>query len=229
MIDLKNTAFIFDMDGTLVDNMHFHTDAWRMLLEENEVPFNERKFLIETAGKTNREILPGVFGEMSVERLAELALRKEDLYREVYLPHRKPLDGLVIFLEKSKKLGIKLAVSTAASPRNMEFILDGLDLRHYFDALTTADDVKNGKPDPETFLISADKLGVAPANCIVFEDAFGGFLAAHRAGMKCVGLTTVNPAEEILATGNVAETYADFSGLDPEKLVRNLLTDSPNQ
>lgn len=219
MIDFKSTAFIFDMDGTLVDNMHYHTDAWRVLLEENGIEFNERKFLVETAGKTNKEILPTVFGDASDERIAELALRKEDLYQEIYLPNRKPLAGLVNFLESSKDLGIKLAVSTAASPRNLEFILDGLDLRKYFDVLTTAADVKRGKPDPETFLISADKLGVATYNCIVFEDAFGGFQAAKNAGMKCIGLTTVNTAEEILATDIVAESHADFTTLDAAELV----------
>lgn len=224
MIDLKSTAFIFDMDGTLVDNMRYHTDAWRILLEENGMPFDERKFLVETAGKTNREILPTVFEGASEEKISEYALRKEDLYREIYLPLRKPIAGLVDFLESARAAGIKLAVSTAASPRNMEFILDGLDIRKYFDALTTAADVKNGKPDPETFLISADKVGIATYNCIVFEDAFGGFQAAKNAGMKCIGLTTVNSAEEIMATGIVAEAHADFTTLDASDLVTRLLS-----
>lgn len=222
----SNKAFIFDMDGTLVDNMHHHTDAWRVLLEENGVPFDERKFLVETAGKTNKEILPTVFGDVSDEKIAEFALRKEDLYRERYLPHRQPMAGLIDFLTAARSLGIKLAVSTAASPRNMDFILDGLDLRQYFDALTTAADVKNGKPDPETFLISAEKVGATPINCIVFEDAFGGFLAAKNAGMKCIGMTTVNTADEIMATGMVAEVHADFSTIDPADLVARYLSEN---
>ena len=165
-------AFIFDMDGTLVDNMRYHTEAWRTLIEENGFEFNERTFLVETAGQTNREIIPSVFGAMSNDRLHELALRKEELYREAYLPHRKPVEGLVEFLESTRELGIKMAVSTAASPANMAFILDGLDLRKYFGALTTAADVKRGKPDPEIFLLSASRLGVRPKDSLVFEDAF---------------------------------------------------------
>src|SRR4051812_2008251 len=161
-------AFIFDMDGTLVDNMRFHTEAWRTLIEENGFEFNERKFLVETAGQTNREIIPGVFGAMSNERLSELALRKEELYREAYLPHRMVVPGLIDFLEESRRLGIRMAVATAASPANMAFILDGLDLKKYFGALTTAADVKRGKPDPEIFLKSAADLGVEPHNSIVF-------------------------------------------------------------
>lgn len=212
-------AFIFDMDGTLVDNMRHHTEAWRTLIEENGFEFNERKFLVETAGQTNREIIPGVFGAMSNERLSELAFRKEELYRERYLPFRTPVRGLVEFLDASRDLGIKMAVSTAASPANMAFILDGLDLRRYFGALTTAADVKRGKPDPESFLISAARLGVEPANSLVFEDAFFGFEAARRAGMKAVGLTTVNSAEDIMKTGSVVEVHSDYTSMQPDELI----------
>ena len=218
-----NRAFIFDMDGTLVDNMRYHTEAWRTLIEENGHVFEERKFLVETAGQTNREIIPSVFGAMSNERLSELALRKEELYREVYLPHRAPVAGLIEFLDEAHGLGIKMAVATAASPANMAFILDGLDLRKYFEALTTAADVKRGKPDPEIFLQSAEKMGVDPANSIVFEDAFFGFEAAKRAGMIAIGLTTVNPAEEILRTGSVVESHADYTSMRPGELIEKYL------
>ena len=224
MTEFTEIAFIFDMDGTLIDNMRYHTSAWRVLLEENDIAFDERKFLVETAGKTNREILPTIFGDLTDERFSELALRKEDLYREIYLPHRKPLAGLTDLLETARGLGVGLAVATAASPRNLEFILDGLELREYFTALTTADDVKRGKPDPETFIISAEKLGVEPGRCIVFEDAFGGFEAARRAGMTAIGLTTVNSAADIMATGNVAETHADFTTIDVRRLIDTYVT-----
>ena len=162
MIDLSNRAFIFDMDGTLVDNMNVHTEAWAKLLDENGVEMDRHKFLVATAGKTNREILPTVFGDISAERISELAKRKETLYREAYLPIRKPVEGLVEFLSEAQKLGIKMAVATAASNPNMEFILDGLDLRRFFGAVTTATDVAVGKPDPAMFLVSAQKLGVQP-------------------------------------------------------------------
>ena len=215
----EKRAFIFDMDGTLVDNMRFHTEAWGKMLEENGVRMNAHDFLVKTAGKTNREILPGVFGEISDERILALGERKESLYRELFLPVRRPLAGVVEFLEESKRLGIKMAVATAAPVGNMEFILDGLDLRRFFDAITTADDIVNGKPDPEIFLRSAERLGVTPENCIVFEDAVGGFEAAHRAGMKSIGIATVNSIEDILKFASVVEAHADFSGLSPQDLI----------
>lgn len=219
-MNYSDRAFIFDMDGTLVDNMRFHTEAWRTLIEENGYEFNERKFLVETAGQTNREIIPSVFGAVSNERLSELAIRKEELYREVYVHYRKPVDGLVEFLDAASGLGIKMAVATAASPPNMAFILDGLDLRKYFGAITTAADVKRGKPDPEIFLLSAERLGVEPKNSIVFEDAFFGFEAAKRAGMRSIGITTVNSHDEIMASEGVVEAHPDFRAIDPEGIVR---------
>ena len=216
-------AFIFDMDGTLVDNMHFHTEAWGKMLAENGVEMNAHDFLVKTAGKTNREIMPTVFGDISDERIEELGTRKESLYREIFLEHRKAVDGAIEFLEKAKTLGIKMAVATAAPNANVEFILDGLDLRKYFDTITTAADVTFGKPNPEIFLKSAEKLNVEPQNCIVFEDAIGGFEAAHRAGMYSIGITTVNAAEDIIKLDSVVEAHADFTNLEPEKLIEEYI------
>ena len=220
---ITKCAFIFDMDGTLVDNMYFHTEAWGILLRENGFDIDPHDFLVSTAGKTNREIMPTIFGDISDERIGELAERKESLYRELFLAERRPVPGAVEFLEASRGHGIRLAVATAAPVGNVEFILDGLDLRKYFEAVVTAADVTKGKPDPEIFLKSAASVGVEPSACLVFEDAIGGFEAAHRAGMKSIGITTVNPAEDILKLDSVVEAHSDFSRLDPDELVDRYL------
>lgn len=219
MIDYTQFAFIFDMDGTLVDNMRFHTVAWQKMLDENGIIANANDSLVKTAGKTNREIIPSIFPNVSEKEISAFADRKESLYRESFLPHRKTVEGTIDFLTESQRLGIKMAVATAAPVANMEFILDGLNLRQFFDAITTAEDVKNGKPDPEVFLVSAKKLGVMPRNSIVFEDAIGGFEAAHRAGMKSVGIATVNSIEDILKLNSVVEAQNDFSNLNPQEII----------
>jgi beta-phosphoglucomutase family hydrolase len=220
MIDYKQFAFIFDMDGTLVDNMHFHADAWVEFFNELGMKVEADDFLRKTAGKTGLEIFRGIFGEtIAEEQLIEYGNRKDEIYRENFLPNRKPVAGLIAFLDESKRLGIKMAVATAAPISNMEFILDGLDLRKYFDAITTAADVKNGKPDPEVFLVSAEKLRVLPRNSIVFEDAISGFEAAHRAGMKSVGIATVNSIEDMLKLDSVVEAQNDFLGLNPQEII----------
>ena len=223
MIDHGKFGFIFDMDGTLVDNMHVHTDAWRQLLEENDIEMDVDTFLVKTAGKTNREIIPDVFGDIPAERITELADRKEDLYRDAFRPIREPLNGVVDFLEASSDLGVRMAVATAAPNANMEFILDGLDLRKYFKAITTAADVAKGKPDPAMFFDSASKLEIEPGKCLVFEDALGGFEAAHRAGMRSVGIATVNSIEDILRQPSVVAAHADFSDIEPSDLIARYL------
>lgn len=219
----ETRAFIFDMDGTLVDNMRFHTKAWGKMLAENGIELNAHDFLVKTAGKTNREILPTVFGEISDERIEKLGERKESLYQELFLPERKAVGGAIEFLEKAKNLGIKMAVATAAPNENVEFILDGLNLRRFFGAITTAADVSEGKPNPEIFVKSAEKLNVAPENCIVFEDAIGGFEAAHNAKMKSIGIATVNSIEEILKLDSVVEAHNDFTNLEPQNLIEKYL------
>ncbi len=219
----ETRAFIFDMDGTLVDNMRFHGAAWQKMLAENGIEADAKDFLVKTAGKTNREIIPAFFADADEAELLQLGGRKEAIYRELFLPERKAINGAIEFLEESQKLGIKLAVATAAPVANMEFILDGLDLRKYFDAITTAADVKNGKPNPEVFLKSAEKLNVAPENCLVFEDAINGFEAANRAGMKSIGIATINSIEDMLKLASVVEASANFTNLKPQELIEKYL------
>ena len=219
MIDYTKRAFIFDMDGTLVDNMRFHGAAWQQMLSENGIEADAHEFLIKTAGKTNREIIPQFFTDVDEAQLLELGMRKETLYRELFLPYRKVIGGAIEFLEAAQKLGVKMAVATAAPVANVEFILDGSDLRRFFDAITTAADVSHGKPNPEVFLKSAKKLNFEAKNCLVFEDAIGGFEAAHRAGMKSIGIATVNSIEDILKCDSVVEAHLDFTELKPQNLI----------
>lgn len=131
---------------------------------------------------------------------------------------------MIEFLEAAKTLGVKLAVATAAPVANMEFILDRLDLRRFFDAITTAADVSHGKPNPEIFLKSAEKLNVAPENCLVFEDAINGFEAAHRAGIKSIGIATVNSIDDLLKLNSVVEARDNFTDLKPRELVEKYLS-----
>jgi beta-phosphoglucomutase family hydrolase len=229
MIDYSKRAFVFDMDGTLVDNMRFHGAAWQAMLLENGIETDAHDFLVKTAGKTNREIIPNFFKDATEERLLELGLRKETIYRELFLPERRAIAGAIEFLEAAKSLGVRMAVATAAPIANMEFVLDGLDLRRFFDAITTAADVSHGKPNPEVFLKSAEKLNVEPRNCLVFEDAVNGFAAAHRAGMKSVGIATVNSIGDILKLDSVVEAHADFSNLKPRELIEKYLSEDETQ
>jgi beta-phosphoglucomutase len=221
MIDYARFAFIFDMDGTLVDNMRFHRLAWQKLLDENGISMRAEEFLVNTAGKTNREIVPTIFPEATAEEGLKLAERKEVLYRELYGVERRPLPGVEDFLDAARSIGIRLAVATAAPPVNVAFILDGLKLRRYFEVVTNSSEVSHGKPDPEIFLLTAAKLGIEPADCLVFEDALNGFEAAARAGMRSVGLATVNSPATIIEQPSVVAAYRDFLSVEPQDLIGN--------
>ena len=217
------TAFIFDMDGTLVDNMPFHIDAWVQMMAENGVAIERDWFLRETAGNTNAMILRRFLNEkMEDEEIERLGEYKEELYRGVYRGKVNPLNGLHAFLEDARKQGIKLGVATSATPDNIDFVLSEIGLRDSFNAVVGAVDITHGKPDPEIFLVSAQRLGVAPENCLVFEDAPAGIEAARRAGMRSAVLLTSLAKSEVAEMPHVIISAPDFTHLSVSALTSPL-------
>lgn len=187
-------AIIFDLDGTLVDNMGVHLHTWIELLRELGVTMTAHEFHERYAGQTNPVIFRGIFGErLSDERIMELAEHKETLYRRRYADQLKPVAGLPALMDALESAGIPRAVGSSGSRVNVHFVLDGLGWRARFGAIITGEDVTHCKPAPEVFLTAARRLGVAPADCLVFEDAPIGIEAARRAGMDAVALTTTLP------------------------------------
>ena len=212
---MKYSALIFDMDGTLVHNMPIHNQAWHDTLAEAGVHIDMDEFNRSTTGKKAAEILRAHLGaQLSDAQVAYWSERKEALYRERFACCREPLPGLLHLLEQAHTLGIPMAVASAASPDNIPFILDELDLRRYFKVVVGGHDVKHGKPNPEIFLKSAQMLGVEPASCLVFEDALGGIEAARRAGMDAVMICTTINAQEVAGQLHVLRAVPDFTHLD---------------
>ncbi len=212
-------AFVFDMDGTIVDNMAFHTRSWISFFERRGLALDADEFFRATAGRQGGEIMRAYLGEhLTDEEVGQLNHEKESVYRELYGPHRKAVAGFDALVAQARAHGVKLAVGTAAPPANVAFTLDGLDLRRHFDAIVGAADVARGKPHPDVFLKAAELCGVAPEHCIVFEDAPLGVEAARRAGMRCVVLTTTLPRDAFTAFDNVIAIVRDFSELQTERL-----------
>lgn len=213
-------AFIFDMDGTLVDNMRFHSQAWLALFESLDIHLDADEFQRRTAGKTNPEILRKFTGrDLTNGEIQTLSDRKENFYRDIYRPHLKATPGLLPFLEKARELNIPMGVATAAGQENIAFVLQGLMLGVFFSAIVGAEDIQKGKPDPEIFIKSANKLNIHPENCIVFEDSLFGIEAAQRAGMRAVFITTSHRPEELGDQPALLLVIPDFSVLDIEALV----------
>lgn len=204
-------AFLFDMDGTIVNNMAYHTTAWLEFFRQRGQVLDEDDFFRRTAGRLSHEIMRDFIDpNLSDAECAVLNTEKETLYRDLYAPHRKTIDGFDVLLADAKRVGIARAVATAASNDNIAFTLDGLQLRSHFDAVVGAADVQRGKPHPDVFLQAAQRCGVAPEHCIVFEDAPLGVEAARRAGMRAVVLTTTMPAHAFAGYDNVIAIAADY-------------------
>jgi beta-phosphoglucomutase family hydrolase len=213
-------AFVFDMDGTIVDNMDFHTQSWVEFFRRRDKQLDPEEFFRETAGRQGKEIIRKYLGtQFSDEEVAAMNREKEEIYREMYEPHRKEVEGFSRFIEQAKARGIMLAVATAGPPGNIAFVLDGLHLRQHFQAVVGAADVQRGKPHPDVFLKAAEMVNVAPADCIVFEDAPLGVEAARNAGMPAVVLSTTLDAAAFAKYDNVIATAADFTELSVDDLL----------
>ncbi|NHZ93672.1 beta-phosphoglucomutase family hydrolase [Massilia sp. CCM 8733] len=212
-------AFIFDMDGTIVDNMSFHTESWIAFFQRRGKDIDADEFFRTTAGRQGKEIIRAEMGEhLNDDEVRVLNDEKELVYRELYEPHRKTVSGFDELIALAKAHKVALAVATAAPNANITFTLDGLDLRRHFDTVVGAADVARGKPHPDVFLLAAQRCGVAPEHCIVFEDAPLGVEAARRAGMRAVVLTTTLPAESFAGFDNVIHIASDFSELTIDEL-----------
>ena len=204
-------AFIFDLDGTLVDNTPAHLRAWAVFLASQGREMGEAEFLQRFNGKTNADILRGALDRpLSPAEVEEFTGQKEAIYRDLYRPHLQPMPGLLEFLGRARDARIPMAVATSALPPNVEFVLGGLGLLRWFGAIITAQDVRNTKPHPEVFLTAAERLGAEPGTCVVFEDSLSGIEAARRAGMRAVAMTTTLRAEDFPAEPFLLRAAPDF-------------------
>lgn len=215
-------AFLFDLNGTMIDDMQFHCKAWYNILNDDlQANLSWDQVKEQMYGK-NTELLIRVFGKerFTQQEMDTLSVEKEKRYQAEYRPILKLIDGLAEFLEEAKVAGILMGIGSAAIPFNINFVLDGLSLNHYFKSIVSADDVIESKPDPETYLKGATELGVLPEECIVFEDAPKGVEAAQRAGMKAIVLTTMHEAHEFAAYSNIIGFIKDYNDLVFKNLIR---------
>jgi len=197
----------------MIDDMHYHINAWHRILNELGAGISLEKAKQECYGK-NHELLERVFpGRFTEEEKNSMSLQKEQQYQEQFRPELRLIHGLDIYLARAHKQGIKMAIGSAAILFNIDFVLDGLDIRHYFDAIVSADDVINSKPNPETYLKCAAQLELPASECLVFEDSPKGVESAFNAGMDSLVLTTMHTKDEFSAHSNIVHFAKDFSTL----------------
>jgi beta-phosphoglucomutase len=193
---------LWDVDGTLVDTAELHFQAWVRLAREIDAPFTRDEFAA-TFGWRNPEIIPKLFGLHSPGDIHALGQRKEDYYRAEAAKGLDLLPGVAELVRDLDAADFGQAVGSSAPRSNIELILDMCGLRSILKHVVAMEDTTRGKPDPQVFLFAAQKLGIEPRNCLVFEDAPVGIRAAKAAGMKAVGVTFVahHPVEKLRAEG----------------------------
>lgn len=211
-------AALFDMDGVLVDSNPFHLQAWMQLSRRHGRQHSAEELQYGLSGRKSEDILLHLFGEDTPpDQLISLAAEKEQLFRDLIRGQVQPIAGLPALLRSLAGRGWRCAVATSAPRPNLELTLHELRLRSFFGAEVTAEDVHRGKPDPQVYQLAAQRLGVQPEFCIVFEDAVAGIEAGRRAGMTTVGLATTRLGAELTAAG-ADMVVPDFTQLTPEVL-----------
>ncbi len=211
---------LFDWDGVIIDSHNQHEKSWSKLAEEeNEVlPDN---FFKMTFGMRNENIIPNFFGNWidvtNQEEVTRLADRKEEIYREIIISDGiEPLPGVRDLLQSLKSEEIACSIASSTPIANIETVMGMIELSDYFDAITAAEDVSNGKPNPEVFLKAAEKIKVDPKHCVVFEDAHVGIEAGLAANMQIIAVATTHPVESL---GNAHMVTENLESIDAEKIM----------
>lgn len=210
-------AVIFDMDGTMIDNMMVHHRAWQQKLADLgiDMPLEE---VHQKVHGVNVELLERLWpGKWTLEERQNISDEKEATYREIYDPELLP--GLGDLLHELKSKNVILGVGSAAPPENVDFIMNELDLWHYFVAIRHSEHVKNGKPHPEVYHILMDELDVEAEDCLIFEDTVAGAEAANAAGCKTVIVTTTHKKEEFEHLHNIVKFINDFTEVTVNEIV----------
>ena len=215
---MKLKGLLFDMDGTLVDNLAYHFKAFDAYAKREGFTLLEPVSL-KINGMHSNDIFPLLLGNEVVAQygLDRLNREKEEVYRDMYRPKIAPIAGVIELLKEAKKAGVKCAIGSSGCRENVEMIIEGLGIADLIDGSISGSDVTHGKPHPEIFTKAHELLGLKAEECIVVEDAVNGIVAGVRAGCKCLAVTTTATAE-VLAEAGASLCVEDYSTVTIEQL-----------
>lgn len=226
MRDRPVHAVIFDMDGTMIDSMGHHRQSWIEFAAHHGLDMPIDELMRRTTGRTGAECMKELFGrEVAPDEAWTLVRDKERLYRNRFAPEFREVTGFRAFYRHVVASGLRAGVGTAGDAENIAFALRHLALHEPPQAVVGGDEGLPGKPEPAIFLEVARRLGVAPAHCVVFEDAPLGIESARRAGMRAVAVCTTHRADE-LAGPHVLAAIAHYDGLPRAAWFRDLMETS---
>lgn len=206
-------AIIFDMDGTIVNNMHIHLETWLSFLAHHNIHLDKEGF--EKQGHGNlTEIISRIFKldkhDPEVQRIGQA---KEKFYRDAYRGRITEIAGFTSTLNRLKNLNVQRALATMGDNPNIDLVIDALNIRDSFESIIGGHEVENGKPHPEIFLKTLDRLKVRPENSLVIEDSISGIQAAVNAGIRVIGINTSYAHEELMDVG-CYRTISNYEEVD---------------
>ncbi len=212
---MRDFSVIFDMDGVIVNNSEFHKRAWDIFCAKHGIFLSEEEVKNYIYGTTNKSALEYIFkGNLNGEDEKKYSDEKELTYRELYKPFLKANEGVIDFLKLLKQNNIKTAVATSAQPSNLDFIMDNLNIKGYFDFIIHGKQVKEGKPSPEIYLKAASGINSDPKKTIVFEDSIPGIKAGLNANMKVIAITTTHKKDELKEANLIIDSFLELKTID---------------
>lgn len=204
-------AVIFDMDGTMINNMGYHKKAWQEFLRRYDIHMTDEEFS-KTSGKKNDAIFEEVFGrQLGEDEIQKYTDEKEAVYRELYGGYIEEVKGLTSLIGRLVDEGKKIAIATTAPKENRAFGLAALGLEGKFEVIMGNEHVKHGKPHPEIYIRTAEQLGVDPSDCVVFEDSPPGVQSGKAANMTVIGLLTSHVPDELSAADYLVYDFTEIS------------------
>ena len=219
---LENKAdwgVIFDVDGTMVDNARFHRGAWIEFGKRHGFPITEEYYDREIHARCNESIVRKLYQkDYTDEQAREIAEEKEVIYRETFRPVFKEVPGLVALIKQLSERHVRLAAASNSSTGNVDFVLDELDIRQYFDFVVNRDLVEVGKPDPLMFFLAAEGLKLPKEKCVIMEDSKSGFKAAENADMAYVVISYGSDPNDLQYAAHAKAIYEHYEGLTVEML-----------
>lgn len=216
---MKDYAFIFDMDGVIVDSNPYHKIALQQFCAKHGHPLDEEQLRTRIYGRTNKEWIAQLFGQLTPEQVAAYSDEKEAIFRNLFKNDIKPMKGLIAFLERLNASAIPRAIGTSAPRANVDFTLSKTGTARFFSIILDESYVNHGKPNPEIYLKVAEALNLPPQQCVVIEDSMSGVAAGKQAGSKVIGITTTHSRAELGSTDMIID---DFEGLEPKNILHTL-------
>lgn len=210
-MNIKNIAVLWDMDGVIADTSKYHFEAWVIAFKKEKITFTRAHFA-RAFGMANIDIVPMVFGtKVPLQKLNAIADFKEATYRSLIKDRIVAFPGVKELVFSIDKAGIKMALVSSTPKENIDLILTTVGIKQLFRTIVSGDDVTEGKPSPQGYLLGARRLRTEPQNCLVIEDAVVGVQAAKAAGMKCLAVTNTSPTSKLSAADLVVDSLANVN------------------